>query len=122
VSETKRTSGGKLPDVTIHAMLIPRSHEVPHKCDDPNCPGNVNRRKLATFDKLLEACKAAQGLVEICEEIGYAGEHDCFCDGHAMIKTRDGEYVRAHCRGGYLARDRIVEMIRSAIAEAERKP
>ena len=29
--------------------------QIPHECSDPDCPGHVNRRKLAAFDGLLEA-------------------------------------------------------------------
>lgn len=73
----------------------------------------------ASHAALLEACKEALGLPGICEEIGYAGEHHCMTDGHAMIKTRDGKYIKMHCQGGFPARDRIVAMIRSAVAKAE---
>lgn len=66
---------------------------------------------------LLAACEAALELPEICEEIGCDGEHDCVRDGHGMIKTTDGEYVKMHDQGGYPARDRILALIRAAISK-----
>lgn len=39
-------------------QLIQNAHTAPHECDDPKCPGNVNRLKLEAFPDLLEACKA----------------------------------------------------------------
>ena len=30
---------------------------APHECSDPQCPGNVNRRKLEAFDRLLAVCE-----------------------------------------------------------------
>ena len=29
--------------------------EVPHECDDPKCPGNINRQKLEMFDEMYDA-------------------------------------------------------------------
>ena len=29
---------------------------APHECSEPKCPGNVNRRKLKLFDRLVKAC------------------------------------------------------------------
>lgn len=75
----------------------------------------------ASHARLLKACKEALDLPRICEEIGYAGEHDCVRDGHAMIKTSDGEYVQLHNLGGYPARDRILAMLKAAMAQAEDK-
>lgn len=42
--------------------LLSRIAEVPHECDDPECPGNINRQKLAMFDEMIIRLK-------ICEEI-----------------------------------------------------
>ena len=28
--------------------------ETPHTCDDPACPGNINRQKLEMFDEMSE--------------------------------------------------------------------
>lgn len=36
-----------------NAILIALAPTAPHECDDPECPGNVNRRKLEAFDGLL---------------------------------------------------------------------
>lgn len=66
---------------------------------------------------LLKACEAALDLPRICEEIGYAGEHDCLLDGHAMIKTKNGDYVKSHAYGGLPERDRIIVMLQVAIAK-----
>jgi hypothetical protein len=46
-------------DSEAHAQCIVADHKVaptaPHECSDPQCPGDVNRRKLAAFDGLLSA-------------------------------------------------------------------
>lgn len=57
MSEAKRTHGESIQEVLVHAGLFSHALEVPHKCDDPRCPGNANRLKLAAFDELLEALK-----------------------------------------------------------------
>ena len=46
------------------AKLVERTHEVPHDCDIPNCPGPVNKRKLEAFDDLLAACLAVTNLLQ----------------------------------------------------------
>lgn len=38
-----------------NARLVAAVHTAPHECADPQCPGNVNRRKLEAFDELLAA-------------------------------------------------------------------
>lgn len=40
-------------DITGNCYLITNAREVPHECADPQCPGNVTRRKLKAFDGLL---------------------------------------------------------------------
>ena len=35
------------------AKLVERTHEVPHECDLPGCPGPENKRKLEAFEELL---------------------------------------------------------------------
>lgn len=47
-----------------HTNLILRAHEAPHECSDPQCPGNVNRRKLEAFDGLLAVCKRYYALFD----------------------------------------------------------
>lgn len=34
-------------------ILSNRAILVPHQCDDPACPGNINRQKLELFDELV---------------------------------------------------------------------
>ena len=41
------------------AKLVERTHEVPHNCMLPGCPGPENKRKLEAFEELLAACKLA---------------------------------------------------------------
>ena len=43
-----------------NARLIAAAPIAPHECDDPKCPGNVNRRKLEAFDEMLEALMRAR--------------------------------------------------------------
>lgn len=40
-----------------NADLIMKAREVPHECSNPQCPGNVHRRKLKAFDGLLDVCE-----------------------------------------------------------------
>lgn len=36
-----------------NADLITIAPSTPHECDDPRCPGNINRQKLEMFDELI---------------------------------------------------------------------
>ena len=38
-----------------NAALIVLAPTAPHDCDDPHCPGNINRRKLEAFDEIRQA-------------------------------------------------------------------
>ena len=44
-------------EAVANAQLIALAPTAPHECDDPNCPGNINRLRLEAFDDLLEACQ-----------------------------------------------------------------
>lgn len=35
-----------------NARIITAAPNVPHECDDPKCPGNINRQKLALYDEM----------------------------------------------------------------------
>lgn len=37
-----------------NAQLISLAPSSPHECDDPKCPGNVNRVKLEMFDEIVD--------------------------------------------------------------------
>jgi len=41
-------------DLEPNAELIALAPTAPHECDDDNCPGNRNRRKLEAFDAIVE--------------------------------------------------------------------
>ena len=48
--------------------------EVPHECD-PDCPGEINRRKLAAAEELLEAAKGCHDAIgELASTNGYSAE------------------------------------------------
>jgi hypothetical protein len=51
------------------ARLIELAPTAPHECSDPDCPGNVNRRKLLAFD----------GLLALAQKIADRG-HSADCD------------------------------------------
>lgn len=36
-------------------ILQNRAIQVSHQCDDPACPGNINKQKLELFDRLMKA-------------------------------------------------------------------
>jgi hypothetical protein len=57
-------------------------YEVPHRCDVPNCPGAVNKRKLEAFDEMLEAIR---NLRDSAREFG--GQHT----SKEINKTRERE-------------------------------
>ena len=44
---------------TGNAELIATAQTAPHECDDPDCPGNINRKKLEALDVLIDACRDA---------------------------------------------------------------
>ncbi len=70
-------------------------------------------------DDLLAACKDTLGLPVICEEIGHAGQPHLYENGHALIRTTDGEYVKMHIGGGWPALERIMSKLQAAIAKAK---
>ena len=41
--------------------------ETPHTCDDPACPGNINRQKLEMFDEMYKFIQAFSILVSAWE-------------------------------------------------------
>lgn len=52
-----------------NARLIAAAPTAPHECDVPDCPGNINRRKLEAFPDLLEA---ARGILLVAQPLGNA--------------------------------------------------
>jgi hypothetical protein len=64
-----------------NVRMLKEAKAAPHECDDPQCPGNVNRLKLEAFDELKVACKF---LLEQCSHYNFInGEHE-------------GDYIRAY--------------------------
>lgn len=51
-----------------NAKLISLAPTAPHECGDPDCPGNINRKKLEAYPDLLEACKLAKKLTDAVVE------------------------------------------------------
>lgn len=45
--------------------LSNRYMEVPHECDDPKCPGNINRQKLEMFDEMLSTLRETRKAMQI---------------------------------------------------------
>ena len=39
-----------------NAELIALAPTAPHECDDPKCPGNINRKRLELYHDFVEAC------------------------------------------------------------------
>lgn len=72
--------------------LVKRALEVPHACPDPTCPGDINRRKLAAFDALLAACKAAMTYVD---EIAMADAGDEVRHPLSTAADKCGDQLRA---------------------------
>lgn len=77
---------------------------APHECGDPQCPGNINRRKLEAYPDLLAACKRADcfgpddddckcGFCGKLIEDRYLGDHDkdcpMFCIRDAIAKAAE---------------------------------
>lgn len=44
---------GGQPNEKDDATLLARVLEIPHECDDPLCPGNINRQKMNLFNAML---------------------------------------------------------------------
>ncbi len=47
-----------MPECPANARLIAAAPATPHECS-PDCPGEQNRRKLATFTEMLKALEKA---------------------------------------------------------------
>jgi hypothetical protein len=58
-----------------NAHLIATACAAPHECSDPQCPGNVNWRKLELFDELLAAFKVFTD--EVSTSHRALGPHRC---------------------------------------------
>ena len=44
-------------EVEANARLIAAAPEAPHDCGNPDCPGQINKRKLDVYPELLEALR-----------------------------------------------------------------
>jgi hypothetical protein len=49
-----------------HAEILSRALEVPHECADPACPGDINRRIVGMFGRMLHALCDAQDAIHNC--------------------------------------------------------
>lgn len=56
--------------------LRQRYREVPHPCSDPMCPGNINRRKLEVWPRMLAALKTADDLMQDGGDEGWTEMED----------------------------------------------
>lgn len=65
--------------------LVDRWREVPHDCDDPECPGNVNRQRLEAFEDMREALESWRAFDDHFATSSYCE----YCDSHAD-KNEDG--------------------------------
>ena len=68
-----------ITDVVGNADLLRVAHTAPHECSDPQCPGNLNRRKLEAFDGLLafiEMIAGSEHAGSCFKELG----QECTCD------------------------------------------
>lgn len=54
-----------------HALSL-LAPTAPHECSDPACPGNVNRHKLAAFEKMRKALEQAS---DALRSFGPVGTH-----------------------------------------------
>lgn len=57
------------------AALLSLAPTAPHFCEDPKCPGNINRQKLGLFHEMIEfikrecvICKVEHPMREECHE------------------------------------------------------
>lgn len=54
---------GPCKEVVGNVAILTLAQTAPHECDNPECPGDVNRRRLEAFEGLLAACTdVAKGL------------------------------------------------------------
>jgi len=58
----------------LRLNLRERWEQSPHRCHNPNCPGDLNRRRLELFDEMLFTLISAGGLVYRHWTLG--GSHD----------------------------------------------
>ena len=62
------------------------SLELPHSCDDPDCPGAVNKRKLEMFEEMVAALQEAEG--HLAEELADARFTAVHPGGHCPVLDR----------------------------------
>lgn len=65
------------------AELLSLAKTAPHHCDDPECPGNVNRQRLEAWGDLYDA------LTTMRDHYGHTASYCEDCDRHAP-KHDDG--------------------------------
>ena len=53
------------PGETGDRELLGMIASAPHECDDPKCPGNINRQKLEMFDEMLSALRETRKAMQI---------------------------------------------------------
>ena len=58
------------------ALLLEHIAEVPHECDDPKCPGNINRQKLEMFDEMLSALRETRNAMQIAGSVNTCNRLD----------------------------------------------
>ena len=74
-----------------NAALLALAPTAPHYCGDPECPGELNARKLAAFDALLEAVRDAETCIEIMGSLN--------AEELATLKTLRAAIARCERRG-----------------------
>ena len=62
---------------------------TPHECSVPNCPGDLNRRKLEMFDKMLDALQKWRTAARIYVERYHQTEDDIVDLDEIISKAKD---------------------------------
>ena len=82
------------------AKLVERTHEVPHACEVPGCPGPVNKRKLEAFEELLVLLRRSLPYLKVCSrnDISAYSENDPYLyeeAGAAIASCGSGDSPQA---------------------------
>lgn len=121
MSETIEHSAANERATRHDETLYLRWREAPHECSDPNCPGNVNRLKLESYDNLLLRLHTLQERFDAVAEIAeqFIGQREKLREERDEAFERNRSLER-RCVKAEIKRDKF-EPERDRLREASQK-